>query len=163
MASWSGIRKKLEQDYLAQSLRGRVSYFVTSYRESHDQEGRASILVDGKEVLQGNYYNYYLRSQMLPEDVPQTGIFSDVVDASILELGMFDGYTFYCAFQEYDNQSIENSLCSENLLVRIFAVLDRRVGKRRLIAMKEKMETEPTILHYFFWLRAEAEGLYRIY
>ena len=163
MASWSGMRKKLEQEYLAQSLRGRVSYFVTSYRESHDQEGRAAILVDGQEILQGNYYNYYLRSRMLPKDEPRTGIFPEPVDAAVLELGMFDGYTFYSAFQEYDNQSIEESLCSENLLVRIFAVLDRRVGKRRLMAMQEKMEAEATVLHYFFWLRAEAEGLVRKY
>ena len=37
------------------------------------------------------------------------------------------------AFGILDNQSIEKSLVSENPLVRIFALLDRRLGKRRLL------------------------------
>ena len=44
MSTWSGTRKKLEEDYLCPALRGRVRYFATTYRESHDQEGRAAIL-----------------------------------------------------------------------------------------------------------------------
>jgi len=39
MATRNGIRHKLEQEYLAESLRGRIQYFATTYRESHDQEG----------------------------------------------------------------------------------------------------------------------------
>ncbi len=43
MPTWSGTRKKLETDYLCPALRGRVRYFATTYRESHDREGRAAI------------------------------------------------------------------------------------------------------------------------
>ena len=50
---------------------------------------------------------------------------------------------FYNAFAEFDNQDIESSLKSENLIVRILAVLDRRVGKRRLVSMKETIAEEP--------------------
>ena len=56
MATWSGIRNKLEKDYLAESLRGRIKYFATTYRKSHDKEGRAAILLDGKEIISGGYY-----------------------------------------------------------------------------------------------------------
>lgn len=31
MSSWSGIRKKLETEYLAPSLRGHIQYYATSY------------------------------------------------------------------------------------------------------------------------------------
>ena len=58
MSTWSGIRKKLEADYLCPALRGRVRYFATTYRESHDREGRAAILVDGGEILKSNYFEY---------------------------------------------------------------------------------------------------------
>lgn len=51
MATWSGIRNKLEKEYLAESLRGRVTYFAASYNYAHDHVGRAAILVDGIEVL----------------------------------------------------------------------------------------------------------------
>lgn len=43
MATWSGIRKKLEGDYLAESLRGHIQYFATSYSYCSDHEGRAAI------------------------------------------------------------------------------------------------------------------------
>ena len=41
----SDNEKKLEEEYLAESLRGHITYFVTRYRKSHDQEGRACILM----------------------------------------------------------------------------------------------------------------------
>lgn len=47
---------------------------------------------------------------------------------------------FYEAFGIFDNQSVEESLVSKNLLVRIFALLDRRLGKRRLLALEESIE-----------------------
>lgn len=59
MATWSGIKAKLENEYLAESLHGRIQYFATTYRESHDREGRAAILCDGKEILRGAYYNKF--------------------------------------------------------------------------------------------------------
>ena len=51
MSTWSGIRNKLENEYLCPALRGRIQYFATSYWESHDQTGRAAIRLDGVEVL----------------------------------------------------------------------------------------------------------------
>ncbi len=39
MATWSGIRKKLETEYLAPSLRGHIRYYCTSYSKSPDHEG----------------------------------------------------------------------------------------------------------------------------
>ena len=160
MATWSGIRKKLEEEYLAHSLRGRVCYFCTTYKKSHDREGRAAILVDGKEVLKGNYYNFWKIWDLLPHDQPITpwNVFLKP-NAMTLEEGVFNERTFYVAFQEFDNQSIEASLESENLLVRVFAILDRRVGKRRLEALWETLSREESILRDFYLLRLEAERM----
>ena len=55
---------------------------------------------------------------------------------------------------------IEESLKCENLLVRIFAILDRRIGKRKLIAMKETISNEPETFREFYSIRADAENLY---
>ena len=81
-------------------------------------------------------------------------------NAMSLEEGIFDERTFYAAFQEFDNQSIESSLESANQLVRIFAILDRRVGKRRLEAMWESLIREESILRDFYFLRLDAEGMH---
>lgn len=156
MATWSGIRKKLEQEYLAESLRGRLQYFVTAYRESHDgDKGRASIILDGKQVLEGNTFQYYFH----PSEWWPYGQSEPPVSQQTLDYGKLDQWTFYRAFDEFDNQSIEKSLVSENLLVRIFAILDRRVGKRRLVAMKESIQQEPEWFRVFYTIRAEAEGI----
>ena len=81
------------------------------------------------------------------------------IDDTALQLGIFDQRCFYNAFAEFDQQSIEMSLKSENLIVRIFAVLDRRVGKRRLALMKETIAEEPDTFREFYAIRMKAEGL----
>lgn len=41
----------------------------------------------------------------------------------------------------------------------IFAVLDRRVGKRRLIAMRNLMEEQALVFQEFYAIRVHHEGL----
>lgn len=147
MATWSGIRHKLENDYLAESLRGHIQYYVTTYNKSHDREGRASIRLDGKEILSGSYYTacddtYY-----------------SAMNENALASCAFDQRSFYSSFEEFDNQSIDKSITNENLLVAIFALLDRRVGKRRLIEMKDTMQNQPDIIRMFYNIRISAEGI----
>ena len=167
MSTWSGIRNKLENDYLCPALRGHIQYFATSYSKSADHEGRAAIRVDGVEVLRSNYYTYFenvwtrfhhLRSTTLKDcDSAKEAI--NQAHAFALEQGTFDQKVFYEAFGIFDNQSIEKSLVSENPLVRIFALLDRRLGKRRLLALEESMERELPWVRAFYVIRMQAEGL----
>ena len=167
VSTWSGIRNKLERDYLCKSLRGRIQYFATSYSKSADHEGRAAIRLDGVEVLRSDYYTYFdhvwskfhqLRSTTLKDcDSAKEAI--DMAHAYALEQGTFDQRVFYEAFAIFDNQSIGKSMNSENPLVRIFALLDRRLGKRRLLALKESMECELSWVRAFYVIRMQAEGL----
>ena len=166
VSTWSGIRNKLENEYLCPALRGRIQYFATSYWESHDQTGRAAIRLDGVEVLRSNYYayeqNYWNRYQALRregvgEDDPKAPF--RLAHGGALNDGCFDNGFFYEAFHEFDNQSIEKSLVSANPLVRIFALLDRRLGKRRLLALEESMEQELDWVRAFYVIRMQAEGL----
>lgn len=162
MATWSGIRNKLENDYLAESLRGHIQYYATSYSRSPDHEGRAAIRYDGKDIIKGCYNNYWLKADQFPRDEKYEKRMQTeyaYMDDTALKLGVFDQRCFYSAFDEFDNQSIEKSLASENLIVRIFAVLDRRVGKRRLVKMKDYILQEPETFQEFFAIRANAEGI----
>lgn len=79
------------------------------------------------------------------------------MDDTAIQLGVFDQRCFYNAFYEFDNQSIEKSLSSEDMIVRIFALLDRRVGKRRLLAMKAGIAEECETIRCFYTIRAAAE------
>ncbi len=161
MTTWSSIRHKLETDYLAQALRGHIQYFATSYSRCPDHEGRASIRLDGQEILSGGYYNQWVKAALYPLDEKyEQRLHSEhpFLDEVALDLGCFDQRCFYSAFAIFDNQSIEKSLQSDNLLVRIFALLDRRVGKRRLLALKNHMASEPSIIQLFYAIRINAEN-----
>ena len=162
MPSWSGIRKRMESEYLAESLKGHISYFATSYSRSPDHEGRAAIRYKGKEIIKGCYYHNWTKAESFPKDEKYERRMSEefaFMDDTAIKLGVFDQRCFYEAFDEFDNQSIEKSLYSDNLLVRIFAVLDRRVGKRRLLTLKENIENEPDTFKEFFAIRMNAEGI----
>ena len=162
MATWSGIKNKLENDYLCLALRGHISYFVTRYHEAHDEEGSAAIRLDGVEVLRSNYYdyreNYWNRFNQLRADPTEKDDYQLAYEGTLND-GCFDQRVFYNAFHLFDNQSIEKSLNSDNPLVRVLALFDRRLGKRRLLAMKEKMEQELPWVRAFYVIRMQAEGL----
>jgi len=118
-------------------------------------------------VLRSNYYTYFenvwtkfhhLRSTTLKDcDSAKEAI--NQAHAFALEQGTFDQKVFYEAFGIFDNQSIEKSLVSENPLVRIFALLDRRLGKRRLLALEKSMEQELDWVRAFYVIRMQVEGL----
>ena len=159
---WSGIRHKLEKVYLAESLKGHIQYFATSYSKCPDHEGRAAILLDGKEIISGGYYNNWTKAYLFPKDEKHEDRMSQemaYIDDTAVRLGEFDQRCFYEAFYIFDNQSIDASLKSDNMLVRIFAVLDKRVGKRKLLGMKEEIEQEEKSFREFYAIRANAEGL----
>ena len=166
MKSWSDIRKTLERDRLASSLRGRVKYFVTRYHNCPDEEGRIAIRVDGREIFKSSVFQMYpieLEAySWVEENFPEADYLERwrKVVQRLQEKGASDQSSVYLAFQKYDNQSIEQSLADEYALVRVFAILDRRVGKRRLAAIKERgFDREPEWVQYFYRLRLEAENV----
>ncbi len=169
--NWSSVRKRLEQDFLAPSLRGRVSYFMTRYTKAHDEAGRLAIRVDGREVLKSGDLTCWGRcnaelrrgirqshpelSQIENGEEYWKRISDCCVDMGYIELG-----DFYTSYGEFENQSIEESLNGANALIRTFAILDRRTGKRRLKTLRDEgWGREPEWLNRFFRLRLDAEGL----
>ncbi|MCY7483770.1 hypothetical protein [Paenibacillus alvei] len=49
--------------------------------------------------------------------------------------------------------SIEESIESDDILLNILALVDRRVGKKRILNMTEKMKVKHPIVQYFYELR----------
>ena len=143
-------KKKAGNRIFSPKSAGDIQYYATSYSRSPDHEGRAAIRYDGKEIIKGCYYNNWIKADLFPKDEKYEKRMKKefaFMDDTALRLGIFD------------QQSIEMSLKSENLIVRIFAVLDRRVGKRRLALMKESIAEEPDTFREFYAIRMKAEGL----
>ena len=58
MSTWSGIRNKLENDYLCPALRGHIQYFATSYTlfNAHLKKFDRTVRVPLPIVLQQTVY-----------------------------------------------------------------------------------------------------------
>lgn len=177
--SWSGLRKRLEKEYLCEKLRGRVQYFCTHYHGAPDDYGRFAIRVDGVEHLFGNPYCYYIKGYAAMENrlkreggvpcrdwVDGVMLYEDenyevekTVKAAAVNDGVFEIYDITDGLRIYTQSPIDESLKHPDPTVRLFAVLDRRVGKRSLARLAAEVENQPEWLKFFYMLRLEAENI----
>lgn len=164
--SWSGLRKKLEDDLLCNSLKGRIQYFLTAYHDVYNSYRRASIKIDGKDVVNFTWIkgyqmdydiNNYLRDNKLYYDrsLKIEEKFKDKWDENCL----YGDYDFLDAIQQFLSLSIFDAINSQNYIIRVLAVLDRRIGKRTLKNIKDTKEIEhfPEWVRQFYKLRFDAE------
>ncbi|MCL6604884.1 MAG: hypothetical protein K6T94_18635 [Paenibacillus sp.] len=60
---------------------------------------------------------------------------------------------FIVVANKYLSSPIEESMESSDILLNILALVDRRVGKKRILGMAEKMKLKHPIVQYFYELR----------
>ena len=158
--SWSGLNRQLHET-LCEPLRDRITYFLTRYHEVHNAYGRASIRLDGRELVCFSWINACRQESDLSDAWKRTGRY-DPSDPALKAKWDADGT--YCEMDFLDaaltflQMPISDALASENYLIRIFAILDKRVGKRTLQTIKEDESylTCPDWAKQFYLLRLEA-------
>ncbi|KGE19397.1 hypothetical protein [Paenibacillus wynnii] len=62
---------------------------------------------------------------------------------------------FIAQANKFLSTSIEESIESNDILMNILALVDRRVGKKRILGMAEKMGLKHPVVRYFYELRRE--------
>lgn len=165
LSSWSGMRKYLEQEMLAECLHGRVRYNCTYYA-GMDGWGLFEIYIDDKLIKRfslDTVNTYFIKNGYIENTDPYGREeywedFWKVLDAVPLKFRTeYTDKEFSDALGHYRNQSIEESITSENPIERMFAILDRRVGKRTLVSLKEIILDLPQWLYCIYKTRMEAE------
>ena len=174
--SWGGLKKQLES-LLCDSLKDRISYFYTTYRKAHDHYGRASINFDKNEILNCEWTvmseqwcdicEQEAKMQPHPSALEDYDAslqrYNEACDIAAREKWMPEGTLcetdFIYSASAYVNTDIAEALESENYLLRVFACMDRRVGKRTLIKIREEAEKMPEWAKRFYKIRLEAEGI----
>ena len=162
--SWSAMRRILEQENICDSLKGRIQYFQTRYRGAHDQTSRIAIRLDGKEIFQSDYPNWMTRKYVVLSELRDNAAGNERHSllhekANYIASTQGGSYSFYDSFYNYYNSSIDKSIESPDAMVRLFAILDKRLGKRRLEKLLPEIERQPEWIQVFFKLRIEAEGI----
>ena len=158
MGSWSGMRKYLEEDMLCAALRGRVRYHLTTY-PNMDKAGHFEVFVDGES--RKIFSMDYAARQMYSASDKSVGMWQNfwTQRENAQAHQQFDDMQFAEALAEYRAVKIQDAICSENAIVRMFAVLDRRLGKRTLCALKERISEQPKWLQFFYTLRLTSEEI----
>ena len=157
--SWSGLNKWLNE-CLYEELKGRITYFLTRYHKVHDSYGRAAILLDGKELVCFSWIEQYRQEQQ----VAATHNEDRSKDWFELYEEMKPGWAENCTLCEWDflsavlefrNLSIQDALNSEDYIIKVLAILDKRVGKQTLQKIKEAEEYKkyPEWVRQFYELR----------
>ena len=96
--SWSGMRKVLEQENICSSLKGRIQYFQTRYRDAHDQYGRIAIRLDGEEIFSSDYFKFAQKQWELGQQMEhEVGKIDHGVVYNTLNTQGYD-YSFYSSF-----------------------------------------------------------------
>lgn len=137
--SWPSLRKQLS-GLLCDPLRGRLSYFLTRYHKVHNAYGRAAIRLDRRELVCFSWAEMYRQEGDLHEIWRETGVW----DESAPELkekwdadAAYHEMDFLSAATSFLQMPVTEALSSGNYLLRIFAIVDRRTGKRTLEKIRE--------------------------
>lgn len=165
LGSWSGMRKYLEKDMLAESLKGRIRYGCTAYA-GMDGCRVFEVCVDGAPVRRFSWETvntYFIEQGYKGNSGDVRGYWAGFWP--LLERYPIDRRTEYTdeefcqALEAYRNQDIQESLRSGSPIVQMFAILDRRVGRRTLREIQGMMEERPEWLRWFYKLRLNAEKM----
>jgi hypothetical protein len=164
---WSKLKSLLE-DRFAPSLARRVALQQARYRHTNEEVGRVTLTVDGREVAAfathmgwrqvrpladqlmeargawGSPAEYVQATADAEGQLRTNGVLSDAVALEDLEASL--------------SMSLDAALAAASPLVRALAMLDRRLGKRRLRSMRFA-DTELALIRSLYTLRCAAEGI----
>ena len=181
--------KKLLEDLLCDKLKGRITYQLHCYRPDDDWTGYLEILLDKKPIFRAgsclaknpNYCVLISEAEIrcIMTKYLKADSFSGSAEVNSTSIrtaaGFICSYIRNCQRQEqgrifledamvmlgeYLSSDIETNLKSNSPFINTLAVLDRRVGKRRLQKMADEgSSVAPKWAWPFYEARFEAEGI----
>ena len=164
---WSRLRSAIEGRF-APALKGRVSLHQARYRHANEEVGRVWIAADGRELASfatgARWRQVRAAAEQLMAERGGRGrpaAYEQAVSDAAAALrhaggeGEADALT---ELESYLSLSIDAALASASALQQALAVLDARVGKRRLAALLAAPPGHPP-LRALLELRCAAEGV----
>lgn len=144
---WSKLKARVK-DFICPELRDRIDFHLTSYRESHDGADKVCITVDGQRVFSCKHYPY----EWAEAEAYHGGLRGEQVKELLRGKEIQRPKDFGDAMRAYLDMPITEAVKSSDPLVKAFALVDRRLGKRTL-AKLEISDSEHTLVKAFYELR----------
>lgn len=163
--SWGNLKKQMEA-LLCDSLKGRIAYFYTRYHKDRGSFGRAAIKFDKCEIIAFSWdvgidiqWEDEYKASIENPDVDQETVFNTLMNEKWMQQGTLCHQDFLEAVTTYLKVDVTTALNSDNYIMRAFAYMDRRVGKRTLEKIKYDVDAMPEWVKQFYRIRCEAEGI----
>ena len=160
--SWAALNKQLTA-LLCEEWRDRISYFLTFYHRVHNVYGRVAIRLDGRELVCFSWTSILRQDSDLHQLWEETGRW-DHTDPALREAWNRDAV--YCEMDFLDaataflNLPIEAALESDDYIIHILAILDRRTGRRTLERIRQQgYQDLPPWVKQFYDLRLSVSSV----
>ena len=165
---WSKEKKHLEAR-LAERLIGKIEYNLeggrkTTWGATYKVEiryNKKSLVKFGEGInYRTSYYESLERAKL--EEITWTKEESYMLYLKAQQrLWDEEIYTidlFFRGMVEYLSLSIEDALKHDEWMIRLFAIMDKRLGKRGLLKLEKEINAYPKMLQIIFKVRMKEEG-----
>ena len=141
---WSKLKARVKER-ICPELRDRVDFHLTSYRRSHDEADKVWITIDGELIFKIKHYAY----ERARWEASMCGLNGAAIKAALRDVEVFNPADFGNAMRTYLDLPITAALASTNPLIKAFAIVDRRVGKRTLLRLELSPSDSPLIIAFY--------------
>lgn len=160
---WSKLKARVKER-ICPELRSRIDFHLTSYRHSHDETEKVWSTIDGVRVATFSWYQKQWRSAERDEEgrlVRRHNCASSALpkgDPAWAETAkMRLPQDFGNAMRLYLDLKIQDALTSADPIIRAFALIDRRCGKRSLRTLHMRRDDDP-LVRAFWHARLQSTG-----
>lgn len=144
------------RDLICPALQSRIDFHVTSYRGSQDRTEKAWITVDGRRVwtCSGHKHQWHGWPGDAEGRLDSDGSASEPLDKD--QAGIFLPQHLGQSLRDYLDMPIEDVLQSSDPFIRALGIIDRRIGRRTVRALRID-DNEHAFIREFYNLRIAAD------
>ena len=157
---WTAARRRVT-DLFAPSVARRVDLQMARYRDTHLDDARGWITVDGEQIASFDTRCRWKRFGELQRELGLSGWSFDVkevIEPLLVAEGLFSAEQYLNAVYAYPSVAFDDALSSPDPIIRALAMLDRRLGKRRLVSLALDAD-EQAFVRRLMEVRRAADGL----
>ena len=144
---WSKLKSRIKT-FICPELNDRIDFHLTSYRRSHDGADKVWISIDRKKIYSFDHYVF----ERAESSAFHAGLSAAEVKESLESDEIYSPKDFGTAMRAYLDLPIGEALRSPNPIIKAFALIDGRTGRRTIEDM-HVADSENPLVRAFYQLR----------
>jgi len=154
---WSKLRSRLHK-FVAPSVRKRIDFHLIRYRKLGDATNEFLVTIDGEKVFSASYSRHnietYIKTRTTGLLAYGDGPEPYEVEKSLTKREVHAPRNITSSIRTYFDLDPRIALSSSDPILKAFAMIDKRIGKRTLKAI-ELADDEHSLVKILYSLRME--------